>query len=115
MNQDEQLLRTKLGQELRRARQARKLTQNTLAELVQTDPETISRFERGATLPSLVRLLELADALDVSLSSLLVPASPRAIDEVETLRHAVVALSNSDRKLAMAIIQTIVKNRQDPA
>lgn len=111
MADKESLLRLRLGQQLRQARLAKKLTQGALAELVTTDPETISRFERGATLPSLVRLLELAEALEVSLSFLLGAASPRGTDEIEAMQHALAALSDDDRRLAMALIQAILHDR----
>ena len=67
MTEIERELRKRLGGALRAARLAMQLTQDDLASLVETDPETISRFERGATLPSLVRLLSLADALGVTI------------------------------------------------
>ena len=115
MADKERLLRLRLGQQLRHARLAKKLTQGALAELVTTDPETISRFERGATLPSLMRLLELAEALEVSLSFLLGAASPRWTDEIEAMQHALASLSDGDRRLAMSLIQAILRDREQPA
>jgi transcriptional regulator with XRE-family HTH domain len=108
MDDSEKVLRERLGQELRKARMARGLTQNEVAERLETDPETISRFERGATLPSLVRLLTLAEALDVSVATLLGAASPRATDEIEDLRHALASLPPKDRKLATAVMRAVV-------
>lgn len=111
MQKNEKALRDRLGKALRAARQARKITQNQLAELVETDPETISRFERGATLPSLLRLLDLAEALHVTVASLLGAASPRAEDEWEDLRLSVAKLALKDRELAAALLKTIVATR----
>lgn len=108
---DEKELRRRLGGALRTARLAKQLTQNQLAELLDTDPETISRFERGATLPSLVRLLGLADALSVTVGSLLGSASPRASDEWAELEILFARLTPRDRYLAQAIIRTIVDTR----
>lgn len=104
-------LREQLGRELRRVRLARNLTQADVAERVETDPETISRFERGATLPSLARLLDLAEALDVTVASLLGAASPRATDEIDEVRQSLSTLSVRDRRLAAAIVKTIVEAR----
>lgn len=111
MDEKEKELRLRLGAALRDARLARQLTQGQLAELVSTDPETISRFERGATLPSLVRLLALAEALHVTIASLLGAASPRPDDEWEELRRGVAALPPRDRQLAAAVVRTIVRTR----
>lgn len=45
-----------LGQQIAAHRRALNLTQLQLAELLGVEPETISRFERGTSLPSLKRL-----------------------------------------------------------
>lgn len=108
---DEKELRRRLGGALRVARVGKQLTQNQLAELIDTDPETISRFERGATLPSLVRLLGLADALGVTVGSLLGSASSRASDEWAELESLFARLTARDRTLAQALIRTIVDTR----
>jgi len=104
-------LRKRLGAELRQARLALHLTQADVAEKVNTDPETISRFERGSTLPSLTRLLDLADALGVTVASLLGAASPREADEMDELRQVLAGLKPKDRKLAAAIVRTIAEER----
>jgi transcriptional regulator with XRE-family HTH domain len=111
MKKNEKELRDRLGKALREARFVRQLTQNQLAELVETDPETISRFERGATLPSLTRLLDLAEALDVTLASLLGGASPRVQDEWQMLQQSVLGLSARDRELAASVLKAIVALR----
>lgn len=111
MKDSEKALRTRLGPALKTARLAKQLTQNELAAEVETDPETISRFERGATLPSLVRLLHLAEALGVTVSSLLSGASPRRQDEWAELSQSLLRLSASDQKLATALLETVVSLR----
>lgn len=108
---NEKTFRSRLGGALREARLARHLTQSQLAETLDTDPETISRFERGATLPSLVRLLAIAEALHVTVASLLGVASPRPMDEWEELSRSLASLPPQDRELATAIMRTIVQAR----
>ena len=112
MRESEKTLRVRLGRELRKARLAQELTQADVAERVSTDPETISRFERGATLPSLVRLLDLAEALDVTVASLLGGPSPRATDELAELGQMVAHLPPKDRKLVTAVVTAIVDARK---
>lgn len=112
MSESEKTLRERLGRELRKARLALELTQADVAERVSTDPETISRFERGATLPSLARLLDLAEALGATVASLLGAASPRATDELVALSQLVAALPAKDRKLVTAVVTAIVDARK---
>jgi len=107
----EKQLRQQLGRELRRARLALQLTQAEVAERVETDPETISRLERGTSLPSLTRLLVLAETLNVTVASLLGRASPRTTDELDELQRSFARLSEEDRQLAAAIMRTIVEAR----
>ena len=103
MRESEKTLRDRLGRELRKARVALQLTQADIAERVGTDPETISRFERGATLPSLVRLLELAEALEVTVASLLGGASPRATELASSRRLAEGMRTTSSISSALAL------------
>ena len=56
-----------LGQRVAAYRKASRLTQERLAEQVHVAPETISRLERGVTVPSILTLAGIASALDVEL------------------------------------------------
>lgn len=57
--------RAALGRALRRARVWRNLTQDDLAVRIGTSGRTISRWETGAAVPSLLDLGPLCTALDV--------------------------------------------------
>jgi transcriptional regulator with XRE-family HTH domain len=109
MKESEKALRERLGRELRKARLSLNLTQADVAERVETDPETISRFERGAALPSLTRLLDLSEALGTTVGALLGAASPRPSDEFEELRHRLAELAPKDRKVATAVMRAVVE------
>ena len=63
-------------------RRSSQLTQAELAEKVGVTVETISRLERGSSIPSIARLADVAHALDVSLHELFVP------DPTAAARHA---------------------------
>jgi transcriptional regulator with XRE-family HTH domain len=58
-------LKTSVGKAIATERARRQLTQEELARSIGVEGETISRFERGSTLPSLARLAEIAEVLDV--------------------------------------------------
>lgn len=59
-----------LGHRVALQRKVAKLTQAALAEKVGVSDETISRLERGAAVPSLARLEQIAAALGVGLDEL---------------------------------------------
>jgi transcriptional regulator with XRE-family HTH domain len=61
---------TVLGLNVRRRREARKLTQEALAERAGLDPTYISGIERGVRNPSILSIGRLAKALDTSVSAL---------------------------------------------
>lgn len=59
-----------VGRRIAQLRRALRLTQARLAERVGLQPETISRLETGAAMPSIERLAAVAAALDVDLHDL---------------------------------------------
>lgn len=58
------------GLNIRKHRENRALTQERLAERSELDPTYISGIERGVRNPSLLSMLRLAGALEVSLAEL---------------------------------------------
>lgn len=60
----------KLGQNVRRARESRSLTQESLAERADLDPTYISGIERGVRNPSILSVVRVAHALQLSVSRL---------------------------------------------
>ncbi|SIT41803.1 Transcriptional regulator, XRE family [Paraburkholderia piptadeniae] len=93
----EQKLAEQLGKTLARARLAAGYAQELVAEHIGVNAETISRFERGAVLPTLPRLVELAELYQVPVSTLLRRSSPRAIDLAEELADKLSHLNDADR------------------
>src|SRR4051812_15900686 len=71
----------RLGKRLSEIRKGISWTQQQLAERVGVDAETISRFERGAALPSLLTLDQLARALRKRTADLLEQSSIQPIDQ----------------------------------
>jgi transcriptional regulator with XRE-family HTH domain len=64
-------LRKKLGARIARYRQEAGLSQEKLAEKVGIRPETVSRLERGHTLPSIETIAEIGKVLGAELHELL--------------------------------------------
>lgn len=91
----------KLGQAIAVKRKALDLTQDDLAGMVGVDAETISRFERGTTAPSIERLVVIARALGIGVGELLSSASPLVNDRAEQLVRTFLALDKPDQKLLL--------------
>jgi transcriptional regulator with XRE-family HTH domain len=69
-----------LGENLRTWRRARGLSQRAIAERVGISTRTLALYERGARTPDGETLCALAEALNISLSTLF---TPRRITEIE--------------------------------
>lgn len=63
-------LLTALGQNVRRAREAKEFTQEKLAEKAGLDPTYISGIERGLRNPGIKNVARLARALDITTAEL---------------------------------------------
>ncbi|MCX4162776.1 MULTISPECIES: helix-turn-helix domain-containing protein [Paraburkholderia] len=93
----EKKLARQIGDALARERARRGYTQEQVADRLDVTVETISRFERGAVLPTLTRLVELANVYAVSVSDLLRRGSTRPTDVAEELAHVLSLLTDADR------------------
>ncbi len=60
-----------LAENLRKHRSDKGMTQQQLAELLSVSPQSISKWERGQSIPDLDKLCAAADALDIRLDALL--------------------------------------------
>lgn len=87
----------RIGRAIARERVARELTQEQLAEQLGVEQETVSRFERGLTLPPLQRLIQLADVFDLPLEALLRGTTNRAADEAAEITLMLAKLDDDGR------------------
>jgi transcriptional regulator with XRE-family HTH domain len=85
-------------------RKRRGINQPELAKMIGVEQETISRFERGATLPPLSRLNDMADALSCPIEDLIREGSTRLEDTVQALAQTMAGLSDDDRKLVIQLV-----------
>ena len=67
-----------IGIRIRRIRKERGLTQQTLAELSNQEPSNISHIERGATKLSLPTIVNIANALNITVDTHLCDSLPSA-------------------------------------
>ena len=99
----------KLGRAIAERRKGKNLTQDDLAGLAEVDAETISRMERGTTLPSIQRLFVIAGALDSSAGELLSSASPLASDRAQALATVMQGLRESDQQLLIEFANLLAR------
>lgn len=77
-----------IGNNVRRCRMARGMTQEELANQIDADPSTINRIEGGHRMMSILNLRAVAEALEVSYDALL-----RGVDSDSRISNIKVKLS----------------------
>jgi transcriptional regulator with XRE-family HTH domain len=102
---DSAALAKHLGGNLCKRRKQLGWTQETVAERVGVDVETVSRIERGAHLPSLPTLDRLAVALRCSAGDLLSKEGPVEASEGETFGAWISELGPDDRAFVMSVVR----------
>lgn len=103
----QELART-VGRIIARHRSALGLTQEQLSVVLDVDPMTISRFERGLTLPSLVTVQRLAEIFGVSLGGFFEDLQPAEKADAELQRIAVLLESLEEREREF-IVDTLTR------
>jgi len=102
------VLAHRLGRNLAYYRKCAKLTQEQLAEAIQVEVLTISRYETGANLPSLVTLEAVSALLRVSITDLLSEEAHPRSDEVKQCLVMLESLSPDERSTAMDVLAALV-------
>lgn len=97
----------RLGQRIAEQRKALGWTQDQLAEQVGVDTETVSRFERGVAVPSVLTLDKLANVLNTNVSSLLSEASPSPSDQALRISAWLDRLPSEDGVFVVAQIKAL--------
>lgn len=100
-------LAKQLGARIALRRRERGWTQAELAEKLQVETETVSRFERGHAMPSLKRLAFAAHMLDVSLADLVGGASQLAGDTAAELMEILKEVTPRQRMVLLQVIRTV--------
>lgn len=95
----------RLGGRVAALRKSRRWTQAALAERVGVDTETISRFERGATLPSLLTLEKLSHCLRVGVGEILAESSSQPDDQAAQVSAWLAELDEPDRQFVMEMMR----------
>ena len=94
-------VKKKIGNKVRRLRQAKGLKQSELAELVGVEDKTISRIEVGGNYPSLDLLVRMSTALECDLTEF-VNINDRIVDSLNEI-------SMSDIEIVKKFVSVIEK------
>lgn len=104
-NSETSTLAARLAKNISTHRHRLKLTQAQLAEQLGVDTETLSRFERGKHLPSLLTLEKLAGLLITTIGELLEETPKTADDEAVMISAWLSRLHDEDREFTKEILR----------
>lgn len=102
-----------IGRTLARRRDARGLTQEQVSEMLQIGTEAVSRMERGITMPTVQRLVELAEIYQCGIDELLIASSTRTSDQAELISQVLQTLPEADRTMVVEVVQKIAERLKD--
>jgi transcriptional regulator with XRE-family HTH domain len=103
-------LPVRLGRNLAMRRKALGLTQAGVAERLGVDTETLSRFERGKHVPSLLTLERLAAILNSTCAELLDEHAPEPASEALVMQTWLDALSAKDAAFAKRMLKAFCEH-----
>jgi len=98
-------LAARLSENIKARRTMLKLTQAALAERLDIDTETLSRFERGKHLPSLTTLERLASVLETTAADLLITQAEPVLDDAVAISVWMAQLEEVDRAFVRDLIK----------
>lgn len=105
---DDKELARQIGTAIRSHRKAKGWTQAQLAEAVEVEKESISRFETGAISPTVERLLQLAEALACPVSDLLRAPSDEVDAQAAAMAALIHKLPQNRREIVVRLVESAV-------
>lgn len=109
MNDKQRQFMQTIGQAIAKYRQAVGLTQAQLAEILGIGNDAVSRLERGTTVPTILRLLELSEIFGCEVSDLLTESSHRSIDQARYLDSLLSTLNDDERAEFMLLLDKMIR------
>ncbi len=95
---------TALGMRIRRERKRQHITQEKLGELCELSTAHIGHIERGTRIPSLDTVFRIAQALHISIDSLMFDSLPPDINIIPSVQSAV---NNANRQKARRFLSVV--------
>ena len=94
-----------IGQAIARWRTAHCMTQEGLAIALDVDPMTVSRFERGVTLPSLLTLQKVSVVFGITMAELVEKPTKAADDKTKVFSALMLSLSDEEQTFFVETLQ----------
>ena len=110
---DELALAKAIGRVVAKRRTERGMTQEYVAECLGVGYEAISRIERGAIMPTIGKLVQLAGVFNCPIDELLVESSNRATDQGAVLSKMIEGLSETDRAFMLEHIERMANKLKE--
>jgi transcriptional regulator with XRE-family HTH domain len=107
-------LRKRLGRNMALYRRGLGLTQDQLAEQLGLALETVSRIERGVTLPSISTLLDIAGRLNVTVAALLAEDIPSLRAQEQQLLQCLEDLPEDKRQFVVEHLVGLCRMLREP-
>ncbi|HEY0294750.1 MAG TPA: helix-turn-helix transcriptional regulator [Bordetella sp.] len=96
-----------IGKTIAAKRDVAGLSQEAVAEALGISREAVSRIETGVTVPSIVRLAELAEIMDCEMEALIVDASSRLRDQARHIAELLDDLEQDQRDIIVSVVKQI--------
>ncbi|CAD6557065.1 helix-turn-helix domain-containing protein [Paraburkholderia metrosideri] len=96
-----------IGRAIAKHRVESGLTQEQVAEYLGIGNEAVSRLERGIVMPTVARLVELAEIFQCDAADMLTEASGRTSDQAKYVGQLLAKLSGNDRAMVIEIVERL--------
>lgn len=106
MDKSEQRLKM-IGMSIKRKREETGYSQVMVADHLDISEKTYSEYERGKTAPGILRLIEIAEYFQCSLSDLLRGISPKPDDQAQHIANLLQGVKRADRLHIVKIVEKI--------
>lgn len=104
---DQEQLAGVVGRAIAKHRVASGFTQEQVAEYLDIGNEAVSRMERGLVIPTVARLVELAELFQCDAADLLTEASSRSSDQARHVGQLLSKLTGNDRTMVIEIVERL--------
>jgi transcriptional regulator with XRE-family HTH domain len=105
---DSKTLAERVGKAIARQRMRCKWNQEQVAEKLGIGTEAVSRIERGKGMPTVERLVTLAEIFNCEAADLLTEGSSRPEDQARRLSNLLSTLDTDDRALVVDVVERLV-------
>ncbi|MDA8447877.1 helix-turn-helix domain-containing protein [Paracidovorax valerianellae] len=101
---------TDVGASIRARRLSAGMSQDQLAERLEVGPEAVSRMERGVVMPTIPRLVELANVLNCPVEAFIPTASGSTQSGAHEIAQLLQALDKNNMKFVVEIVQKLTSH-----